>query len=92
MFKTPSYSMPKPPKIKMPEMPAMPNFDTTAVTPPPMPEAPPPPPERVDVSSDAAAQQAREEAIRRQGVRTTLMAGETGGYSNPVTGQSLLGQ
>lgn len=68
----------------MPPMPAMPK----------MPEAPPPPapaPERVDMSYSDAEMQARREASRRQGVRRSVVAGETGGYSNPVTGSSLLG-
>ena len=74
-------SPPPMPAFVMPEMPKMPE-------PPP---APAPIPERVDQSVNDAQMQARQEASRRQGVRRTVMAGETGGYNNPVTGGSLLG-
>jgi hypothetical protein len=69
------------PKFEMPPMPKMPE------APPP----PPPMPERVDQNVNDAQQQARQTASRRDGVRKTMLAGETGGYSNPVTGGSLLG-
>ena len=79
--------MPVMPQFKMPEMPPMPTM-------PPMPETPPPPapiPERVDMGVTDASNAQREEAARREGVRRSVIAGETGGYSNPVTGNSLLG-
>ena len=76
-----SYTPPPMPEFKMPEMPKMPE-------PPP---APAPIPERVDQNVNDAQMQARQEASRRQGVRRSVMAGETGGYNNPVTGGSLLG-
>jgi hypothetical protein len=69
------------PKFEMPPMPKMPE-------PPP---APAPMPERVDQSVSDAQQQARQAAARRDGARKSMLAGETGGYSNPVTGNSLLG-
>ena len=72
-----------------------------ASTPPPMPEfkMPKPPempkaapiPERVDQSVNDAQDQARQQAARRNGMRRTMLAGETGGYNNPATGSSLLG-
>ena len=65
----------------MPEMPKMPE----------MPAPPPPAPERVDQSVSDAQEHARQEASRRQGVRRSVLAGETGGYNNPATGGSLLG-
>jgi hypothetical protein len=47
-------------------------------------------PGRVE-AAQARTQQAREDQ-KRQGQRRTLLAGETGGYSNPATGpRSLLG-
>lgn len=69
------------PQFKMPEMPKMPD----------MPPPPAPMPERVDQSVSDAQEQARQAAARREGVRKSMLAGETGGYSNPVTGNSLLG-
>jgi hypothetical protein len=69
------------PEFKMPEMPKMPE------APPPA----PPMPERVDQSVSDAQMQSRQSAARREGVRKSMLAGETGGYSNPVTGNSLLG-
>lgn len=69
------------PAFQMPEMPKMPE----------MPPPPPPMPERVDMGPSDAAQQQRQNAANRQGVRRTMVAGETGGYDNPVTGNSLLG-
>ena len=65
----------------MPEMPKMPE----------MPPPAPPMPERVDQSVSDAQMQARQAAARREGVRKSIMAGETGGYTNPATGNSLLG-
>jgi hypothetical protein len=74
-------------KQKMPkmEMPAMPPL-------PPPPPPPPPPPEVQNISASDAANQQRKSAIKREGYRKSILAGETGGYSNPATGsQSLLG-
>jgi hypothetical protein len=48
-------------------------------------------PERVDENVNDAQAQARQAAARRDGARKSMLAGETGGYSNPVTGGSLLG-
>lgn len=73
--------MPPMPEFKMPEMPKMPE------APPPA----PPIPERVDQTVSDAQMQARQSAGRREGVRKSVLAGETGGYTNPVTGNSLLG-
>jgi hypothetical protein len=73
---------PKAPKMSMPSMPAMP------APPPP----PPPPPEVQNISASDAANQQRADAAKRSGYRKSILAGETGGYSNPATGsQSLLG-
>ena len=73
-------SPPNMPKFEIPPMPSMPSV-------PP----PPPMPERVDENVNDAQQQARQAAARRDGARKSILAGETGGYSNPVTGGSLLG-
>jgi hypothetical protein len=73
-------SPPPMPKFEMPPMPKM-----------PQPPAAAPMPERMDQSAGEAAMQARQAAARRDGVRQSILAGETGGYSNPVTGNSLLG-
>ena len=69
--------------------PPMPKFEM-----PRMPKMPPPPaplPERADENVADAQMQARQSAAQREGVRKSVLAGETGGYSNPVTGNSLLG-
>jgi hypothetical protein len=71
--------------------PPMPQFQMPTPPSMPAPAAPPPLPERVDQSVTDAQQQARQAAARRDGARKSIMAGETGGYSNPVTGNSLLG-
>jgi hypothetical protein len=87
MFKTQSYTPPPMPKFEMPKMPKMPDM-------PAMPEAPappPPPPEQTNMSVADGQMAALQEEARRDGYRRTVMAGDTGGYSNPVTGQSLLG-
>lgn len=68
--------------------PPMPKFEMPAQ--PKMPQAAPMA-ERVDQSVDDAAEQARQAAARRQGIRRSVMAGDTGGYRNPATGGSLLG-
>jgi len=77
----PEFKMPPMPEFKMPEMPKMPE------APPPA----PPMPERVDQTVSDAQMQTRQAAARRTGVRKSMLAGETGGYNNPVTGASLLG-
>jgi hypothetical protein len=74
----------KQPKMQMPPMPAMP------APPPP----PPPPPEAQNMSAADAADQQRQAASKRRGYRKSILAGETGGYTNPATGagpNSLLG-
>lgn len=74
----------KQPKMEMPAMPAMP------APPPP----PPPPPEAQNMSANDAANQQRQSAAKRSGYRKSILAGETGGYTNPATGagpNSLLG-
>jgi len=44
------------------------------------------------MSAADAADQQRRDASKRDGFRKTILAGETGGYGNPVTGgSSLLG-
>lgn len=46
------------------------------------------------MSAADAANQQRTDAAKRSGYRKTILAGETGGYSNPATGSgpnSLLG-
>ena len=57
----------------------------------PEPPAMSPLPERVDQNVNDAQAQARQAAARREGVRRSVLAGETGGYNNPATGASLLG-
>lgn len=69
------------PKFEMPPAPKMPE----------MPPPPPPPPEQQNMGANDAANQQREAAARRQGVRRSILAGDTGGY-NPVTGSGALGQ
>jgi len=63
-----------------------------AYTPPAQPaiEAPPPPPPP-STFDNVDAKATEEDVQKRRGIRKTTMAGETGGYSNPVTGTSLLG-
>jgi hypothetical protein len=78
----PEFKMPAMPEFKMPEMPALTQTAPTAA---------PPPPERVDQSVSDAQMQARQSAARRDGILKSVIAGETGGYINPVTGNSLLG-
>lgn len=73
-------SPPPMPKFEMPPMPKMPEPTPTA-----------PIPERVDQGSQDAMDAARKAAAKRDGVRKSILAGDTGGYSNPVTGSSLLG-
>lgn len=79
--------MPVMPEFKMPEMPPLPPMPAMPEPPPPA----PPVPERVDMGPTNAADAQRQSAARREGVRRSVMAGETGGYTNPVTGSSLLG-
>jgi len=74
----------KRPSMSMPPMPAM----------PPPPPPPPPPPEVQNMSANDAANQQRQGAAKRSGYRKSILAGETGGYTNPATGagpNSLLG-
>jgi len=84
----PEFKMPPMPEFKLPPMPEfkMPPMPQSAPT-----AALPPPPERVDQTVTDAQMQSRQAAARREGVRKTVLAGETGGYTNPVTGNSLLG-
>ena len=75
---------PKMPSMEMPPMPALPK------PPPP----PPPPPEVQTMSAADAANEQRTAAAKRDGFRKSILAGETGGYTNPATGagpNSLLG-
>lgn len=65
----------------MPEMPAP--------SPPP-----PPPPEAQNMSASEASEEARRKAGKRDGIRKSILAGDTGGVVNPATGggpNSLLG-
>jgi hypothetical protein len=67
----------------------MPEFKPPPMPPPPPPM--PPPPEMQNISANAANQQ-RTNAANRSGFRKSILAGETGGYTNPATGTgSLLG-
>jgi type IV secretory pathway VirB10-like protein len=65
----------KVPEIKMPELP-----------PPPPPPKPPPPPDPPTIETKQAVEQsmtdAKRQEKRRQGLSKTLLAGETGGYSD----------
>ncbi|CAN5767378.1 hypothetical protein BH09VER1_BH09VER1_45640 [soil metagenome] len=81
---------PKPPKqekVKLPKQPDIP----VPVAPKPLPPAPPTPTQANSEVEQAAADQ-RKQALNRKGMRQTLLAGETGGYS-PATDQkkTLLG-
>lgn len=65
-----------------------------AYTPPPATTTLAEPPSINDASGSAAEAEktAREKEARRRGYSSTIKAGETGGYTNPVTGSgSLLG-
>lgn len=68
--------------------PPAPKFEPPAPPPPP----PPPPPAPTFMNEGAAEQNAQQgmDAYRRQGFRKSRMAGDTGGYTNPVTGASSL--
>jgi hypothetical protein len=68
------------PKFEMPPMPKMPEV-----------KPPPPPQERDMTAFNEASGAEREKAARREGFLRTVKGGETGGYSNPATGGSLLG-
>jgi hypothetical protein len=74
------------PAMQMPAMPAPVKMPEPPAPPPP----PPPPPEAQSMSASDAANQQRGEAARRSGYRRSILAGETGGYSNPATGSSSL--
>lgn len=65
-----------------------------------MPQAPqapppaPPPPEVQNMSASEASEEARRKAGKRDGIRKSILAGDTGGVVNPATGggpNSLLG-
>ncbi len=43
-----------------------------------------------NMSASDAANQQRQNAANRGGYRKSILAGETGGYTNPVTGTSSL--
>jgi len=77
---------PKMPAMHMPPMPAPVQMPAPPAPPPP----PPPPPEAQNMSASDAAEQQRQAAAKRSGYRKTILAGETGGYNNPVTGPSSL--
>jgi len=85
--------VPKAPKpAKQEPMPAMPAAPAPVEVPQPQPIAPAATQSRLE--QEQAAEQQRQDAARRNGLRKTLLAGETGGYVNPATGgtrQSLLG-
>jgi hypothetical protein len=75
-------------EVSFPEMPA-PVYNIQEA---PAPEPAPPPPEAQNMSASEAAEQQRQSAAKRDGYRKTILAGETGGYTNPATGStSLLG-
>ena len=92
----PAPKMPKQPPFQMPPMPPM-NFPPLPPIPPPPPPPPPtpPPPTTSSLETLEAARQAQTNIKKRTGIARSLLAGETGGYSNPVTGGkksgSLLG-
>ena len=68
--------------------PPMPEFKPPPM--PPMPPPPPPPPEMQNMSASDASNQQRTNAANRSGFRKSILAGETGGYTNPATGSSSL--
>lgn len=65
---------PKPEKVKMPEMPQM-----QMPAPPPPPPPVPPPPTVSNMDASQAASDQKQQAARRKGVRSTLIAGESTG-------------
>lgn len=78
---------PKPQKIKMPKTPDIPIPAAPAPLPPP-----PPPPTQANSEVQQAEDDQRRQALTRKGMRSTLLAGDTGGYA-PATDQkkTLLG-
>jgi hypothetical protein len=69
-------SAPKPPKQKEQKLPAIPEQQ-------PLPPPPPPPPPPVEnmAEVDQAKADEKRKAARAQGLKSTLLAGETGGYA-----------
>lgn len=86
------FSSPKVPKAPkenaaLSKMPDPPTLDTT---PPPAPEPIPPAPTTSKLEVQQAEDDQREQAARRKGVRATLIAGETGGFSPATEGKKTL--
>lgn len=87
------FSSPKVPKAPkqsesaVSKMPDPPKLDTT---PPPAPEPIPPAPTTSKLEVQQAEDDQREQAARRKGVRATLIAGETGGFTPATDGKKTL--
>lgn len=86
------FSSPKVPKAPkenkaLSKMPDPPKLDTTPLPPPP---PIPPPPTESKLEVQQAEDDQREQASRRKGVRSTLIAGETGGFSSAAEGKKTL--
>lgn len=86
------FSSPKVPKAPkentaLSKMPDPPKLDTT---PPPAPEPIPPAPTTSKLEVQQAEDDQREQAARRKGVRATLIAGETGGFTPATDGKKTL--
>jgi hypothetical protein len=77
---------PKPQKIVMPKMP-----EVKIPPPPPPPEPIPPPPTATSADVAQAEEQARQDAKKRKGIKSTVLAGETGGYQGALGGGTVLG-
>lgn len=84
-------SKPKPQPVQY-TPPPVPRYTPPPVinVPPPAPVPPPAVPDNPQTTADTQQSQ-QQAALKRQGYRKTILAGDTGGYTNPVTGSSLLG-
>ena len=85
-------SPPKPPKPQPVKLPKMPEIKIPP--PPPAPEPIPPPPTATSADVAQAEEQARADAKKKKGLKKTVLAGETGGYtstSGGLGGSTVLG-
>lgn len=86
---------PKAPKQRNIELPPAPSYQIPsmpAIPPPPEPRKPDPIPTSSALDVQQSQAQLRADAIRRKGIRKTLIAGEANQKpASPVTGSTLLG-
>lgn len=81
---------PKPPKQQKIVMPKMP--EVKIPPPPPAPAPIPPPPTATSAEVAQAEEQARKDEKKRKGIKNTVLAGETGGYTaSTLGGGTILG-